>query len=133
MSILDTVTGMLGGEGEGGGAAHTILEMIQNHPGGAAGVVESFHNGGMGEVVSSWLGSGENAPVSADQIKSVFSNEQVAAVANKFGVSPDQASETIASLLPAVMDKLSPNGEVQSGDLMSQAGSLLKGILAKGA
>jgi uncharacterized protein YidB (DUF937 family) len=134
MSLLDSVAGMLGGSG-GQGAAGAVLEMLQNHPGGADGLAQQFNAGGLGHLVQSWAGSGENMSVSADQVKSVLGEDHIAAVANRLGVSPDDASAKIAEFLPMVMSGIAKDGQLPGGgtDLVSQAGGLLKSFLTKGA
>ena len=57
--------------------ASGLLQMIQNQPGGLQGLVQSFHDKGMGGLVSSWVGSGENCPITADQIHQVLGSDQV--------------------------------------------------------
>jgi uncharacterized protein YidB (DUF937 family) len=130
MGLLDSLEGMAGG-----GPASAVLEMLQNHPGGAAGLAQQFESGGLGHLVQSWAGSGENMSVSADQIQSVLGEEHVAAVANRLGISPQDASAKIAEFLPVVMSGIAKEGQLPGSgtDLVSQAGGLLKSFLAKGA
>lgn len=132
MSLLDSVEGMIGG---GNGPASAVIEMLQNHPGGAAGLAQQFEAGGLGHLVQSWAGSGENMSVSADQIQSVLGEEHVAAVANRLGISPQDATAKIAEFLPLVMSGIAKDGQLPAGgtDLVSQAGGLLKSFLSKGA
>jgi len=134
MSLLDSVAGMVGGN-SGSGAASAVLEMLQNHPGGAAGLADQFNAGGLGHLVQSWAGSGENMSISADQIQGVLGEEHIAAVANRLGISPADASAKIAEFLPMVMNGVAKNGQLPAGgtDLVSQAGGLLQSFLAKGA
>jgi uncharacterized protein YidB (DUF937 family) len=130
MSLMDTLSKFCSGSGEE--SINQIVQMLASHEGGAAGLMKTFRDQGLGGVLSSWLGSGENQPISADQIKNVFGNERIAAIANKCGVSPDKASAEIAELLPVVVDRLSPHGALPAGeDLKSQAGSLLSSLLSK--
>jgi uncharacterized protein YidB (DUF937 family) len=79
--------------------------------------------------VNSWVSTGQNLPISADQIKSVLSNEHVQAFAAKAGISPDVASAKIAEVLPMIMDRLTPNGQVpaQSG-LLATGMNMLKSM-----
>ena len=135
MSLLDSVEGMIGGGGGEGGAAGAVLEMLQNHPGGADGLAQQFQAGGLGHLVESWAGPGNNLNVTPDQIQSVLGEEHIAAVANKLGVSPQDASAKIAEYLPQVMSAISQNGQMpgQGADLMSMAGGLLKNFISKGA
>ncbi len=135
MSLFeDLAKGVLGGQGGAGqGAVSSILEMLQNQPGGLSGMVQNFHQNGLGDVVSSWIGTGQNLPISADQLQSVLGSEQVQMIAQKLGISTADAGSHLASLLPQIIDGLSPNGRLpQSGDLMSEGMDLLKGFLNRG-
>ncbi|WP_199052195.1 YidB family protein [Aquitalea sp. ASV15] len=129
MSLFDQLGGLLGGEG--GGVAGAVSELMQQQ-GGLAGLVEKFNSGGMSELVSSWVGTGGNLPVSAEQIQQVLGNEQVAALAGKFGLDPQQLSQALADYLPQAVDKLTPDGQVpQGGDLLSQGLGMLQGFFNK--
>ena len=137
MSLFDELTGALGGtQGESGSGAMLsgVMNLLNNHPGGVSGLAQSFEQNGLGHLMSSWVGGGENLPISADQITSILGNERVAEFAAKAGISPDVASSQIAQLLPTVIDKLSPGGKLPEGgsDLMSEGVSLLGGLFAKG-
>ena len=119
----------------------TIMQMINNQPGGLSGVVQQFHDKGLGSLVSSWVGTGQNLPISADQLQHVLGSEQVKELAAKAGVSPDVASSHLAQLLPMLIDKLTPNGQVPqastststSTSSMLEAGlDMLKGLCKTG-
>lgn len=130
MSIFDQVVSQLGG-GQNGGLVNGLMNMI-NSPeiGGLQGVVEKFQQGGLTTAVASWVSTGDNVSVSAEQIQSVLSNEHIQQIADKMGVDTAQASASIAEMLPQVIDKLTPNGELpEGGGLLEQGMSLLKGKL----
>ncbi|MEQ6292565.1 YidB family protein [Vogesella sp. GCM10023246] len=130
MSLFDQLGGLLGGEGNGGllQSAQTLL----NDNGGVSGLVEKFQQGGLGEIVSSWVGTGDNLAISAEQIQSVLGNEQIAGLAAKLGLDSNQVAQQVAEHLPTLIDRLTPNGEVpQGGDLLSQGASLLGGLFGK--
>jgi uncharacterized protein YidB (DUF937 family) len=105
------------------------MQLINNpQTGGLAGLVQSFHKGGLGNIVNSWVASGQNLPISADQVKSVLGAEQIQSIAGKLGVSTDQVSGQLAGLLPQVVDKLTPGGALPDGkDLMAKGLDFLKG------
>lgn len=103
-----------------------VLDMIKNHPGGISGLVESFKQQGLGGIVSSWIGTGQNQPVSGDQLQAVLGSSQVAALAAKVGISPDQAKAALSQILPQVIDKLSPQGQLPQGNLLEAAMGMLK-------
>ena len=132
MGLLDelenrAVTGVLGGSSNP--LASGLLQMINNHPGGLQGLVQSFHEKGLGEIASSWVSTGQNLPISAEQIQSVLGNEQVQQLAAKAGISPDLAGSSLASLLPTLIDHLTPNGQIpQQSNLMEMGMSLLQSL-----
>ena len=95
------------------GMANAVLQMIANQPGGLPGLVQSFHDKGLGGVVTSWVGTGQNQPITPDQIQKVLGNSQIQQLAQKAGLSPDVAASTLASVLPQVVDKLTPNGTIE--------------------
>jgi len=124
-SIAGSVLGKLGGDQ--GGMAQVAMEMF-NENGGLNGVIEKFKAGGLAEQAASWVGKGDNLPVSAAQIANIIGNGQLAAMAAKFGFTPEMLSNQIAEHLPKVIDKLTPNGEVSgdSNNLLSTVLGVLK-------
>ena len=130
MGLLDQVVGALGGgASEGGNSSLAMIMQLVNNPkiGGIGGLVGKLQQGGLSEVVASWVSTGENLPVSADQLSGALGNDAIASLANSMGVSNEEASGSLAELLPQVVDKLTPDGQVPEGDLMSQGLDLLKG------
>jgi uncharacterized protein YidB (DUF937 family) len=129
MSLIDDVKNkVLGGEGGGGSPIAACLQLVNSHPGGFSGLLQAFHDNGLGGVVSSWVGTGSNQPISAEQIQSVLGNEKIKQFAAKAGIDPQQASSKIAECLPQVVDKLTPNGEVPKGNLLEIGKDLLKSL-----
>jgi|HubBroStandDraft_6_1064221.scaffolds.fasta_scaffold134571_2 uncharacterized protein YidB (DUF937 family) len=128
MGILDNLENMAMSKVAGSNPeAAGVLQMIQNHPGGINGLVQAFHDNGMGAVVNSWVGGGANQAITPDQIQKVLGSGPVQALAQKLGVSPEQASSTLSQLLPTLMDKLTPNGAVPEQSSLLEMG---KGLLA---
>jgi uncharacterized protein YidB (DUF937 family) len=131
MGLLDGLESQVLGSMSGGSntLASSVLQMIQQQPGGLQGLVQTFHDKGLGAVVSSWVSSGPNSPISADQIHEVLGSDQVKALAARAGISPDVASSAIAQLLPGIVDKLTPNGSVPDhGSVMGMLGGLLQNM-----
>ncbi len=129
MGMLDGLVGSVLGKvmGDKGGMAQIALEMF-NTNGGISGILDKFKAGGLGDAAASWVGKGENMPVSADQISSVLGNDQIAAMAAKLGIDPATLSAQIAEHLPTVVDKLTPDGEVSadSGNLLGTVLGMFK-------
>ena len=135
MGLLDGLENQALGSVLGGSSnplATSLLQMIQNQPGGLQGLVQSFHDKGMGGLVSSWISNGPNPPISSDQVHEVLGSDQVKAIAAKAGISPDVAGTAIAQLLPGLVDKLTPNGSVPDhSNVLEMASSMLKNFETK--
>ncbi|MCA8280324.1 YidB family protein [Burkholderia cepacia] len=118
MGLLDIVGGLLGGQAGGNSQSAlitTALEFINNQPGGLNGLIEKFKAGGAGDIIGSWVGNGENQPISADALQNVLGSDVVGSLASKVGIDPSQASSILAQVLPHVVNGATPNGEVPAG------------------
>jgi uncharacterized protein YidB (DUF937 family) len=128
MGLLDGIVGnvigsMLGGnqgqnpfggarQGAGGNLLLQLaLSMLQQN-GGLEGVLNKFRQGGLGQHADSWVGTGQNMNISADQLNQVFGDSTISDVAARLGLPPDQASSAMAQVLPEVINGLTPQGEV---------------------
>lgn len=120
MGLLDGVLGGLGDD-----AANGLSDLLKGQ-GGVAGLADKFGRNGLGDVVGSWIGRGGNAGISPEQIAAVLGSGPIADFAAKLGVSPQQASETLAGLLPEVVDRLTPGGSADGADDM--LGGLLNSL-----
>jgi uncharacterized protein YidB (DUF937 family) len=134
MGLLDemenkAVTSMLGNTSNP--LATSLLQMINNQPGGLSGLMQSFHDKGLGGIMSSWVGTGQNLPITADQIQHVLGSEQVKELAAKAGISPDLASSSLATMLPSLIDKLTPNGQMPDHSNLIQIGMSVLQSLGK--
>ena len=118
MSILGNLLGsILGGQGsQGGNQLQAILGMLTNGQTGSSGlasVVKMFSGAGHSDTVNSWVGSGENKPIAPDQLAKVLGDDKMSALAQRLGLSGDQARSKLAELIPQVIDKLTPNGRIE--------------------
>jgi uncharacterized protein YidB (DUF937 family) len=86
----------------GGGGAHTMLEKL--------------NAAGHGDKAQSWVGTGANLPISADQIASVLGNDTVKSIAAKVGIPTDKVAGALAQLLPKTVDKMTPDGKAPAKD-----------------
>lgn len=127
MGLLDQLGGMLG-QGGGSDAIGAIGNLIEQH-GGLGGLVQQLQNGGLSDIVASWVGTGANLPVSADALQQALGSDRIGQIAASLGLSTDQAAGSLAQLLPQVVDQLTPNGSIEGGGLLEQGLGLLKGKL----
>ena len=126
--ILNTVSGGQGGQNTA--LLGHLMNMIQNYPGGLAALVQKFHDNGLGSIITSWIGTGHNLPISASQLQNVLGSQQIKDLAAKAGISPEQAGASLSQLLPQIVDKLSPQGQLpQTGDLLQAGLNMLKNKL----
>lgn len=136
MGLLDQlagqVMGSLGGQAPAAGGQGALLSglmtMIDN-AGGVQAVLQQLQQSGIADQVMSWIGTGQNLPVSGDQLAAALGQDKVAQVAAQAGVSPDQAAGGLAALLPQIIDQLTPQGQVPTDDMLSQGLNLLRGRL----
>ena len=157
MGLLDSVLGaVMGGQQQAangggmaaGGGLGSLISMVTSNPqlmqavtgmlsnegghGGLGGLMEKFQQAGLGDAAKSWVGSGENHDVTGDQMTSALGADTISDMAAKMGMSNSDAAGSLASMLPGLIDKLTPHGEAptgglgNAGDLMGMLGGLLK-------
>jgi uncharacterized protein YidB (DUF937 family) len=83
----------------------------------------------LGDVINSWIGTGKNLPISGDQLQSVFGKDKIGQFAGKVGMDNNAFTNQLSNLLPQVVDKLTPEGKVPEGDIMSKGMDLLGGLM----
>ena len=136
MGLLDSILGAVSGQSGQSGEANPLVGILGNllaQSGGLQGLASKFAQSGQGNAFQSWVGMGENQPVSSGQIQNALGSEQVSAIASRLGVDPAVASNFLAEYLPKVVDKLTPAGKIdptadhQQG-LAAMLPSLLKSL-----
>jgi uncharacterized protein YidB (DUF937 family) len=116
MSLLDSIGSLLNKSPEGGGGQQaliaTALEFVNNQPGGLNGLIQQFKDKGAGDIISSWVGNGENQPISPDTLHNVLGSDAVTSIASKAGIAPEQVTGLLSQVLPHVVNAATPEGEV---------------------
>lgn len=132
MGLLDDLAGkVLGGRaGASSGLTNSLLDLLGGGQGGGlASLVQAFQQNGLGKIVESWIGTGQNLPVSAAQIQQAL-GPKVQELAQQHGMSVDAASQLVSQVLPGLVDQLTPNGQLpQGGDMLAQGLSALRSKL----
>ncbi|WP_299509944.1 YidB family protein [uncultured Limnohabitans sp.] len=139
MGLFDSIAGqvaqqaisaMSGKNGVDGNNMMQMLSGLLSNPeiGGISGLVSAFQKNGLGDVVASWISNNTNLPISAEQIQSVLGQGPLQDVASKMGLSAGDVASTLSERLPGLVDQLTPNGQLPSGDLMAQGLGMLKGF-----
>lgn len=131
MGLLDDLVGSLGNSnGSGQGNQMQQLMAIWNwvqEQGGAEVLLQKFQQGGLGQVLNSWLGSGSNMSIDGGEIQNALGNDQLQSLADKLGTDVQGASGTLAALLPQVIDKLSPQGHIKTSNTQD-LGAMVDGL-----
>ena len=133
MGILDSIVSSMGAGSPQAGAQASLLpaliELVKNYPGGLQGLIEKFQQGGLGDVIASWIGTGQNQPVSPDQLQSVLGDGIVGNLSEKSGLDVNTVLSSLSVMLPSLVDKATPNGSLEDvgGSLLGS----LSGFLGK--
>jgi len=116
MGLLDSLVSTLA-SGSSSGASDgadsllpIVLKQLANYPGGIPALIQAFESGGLGEVVQSWIGTGSNMPVTGDQLASVFEPGTIQAIADESGKPHNEVLDSLAGMLPHLVDQATPNG-----------------------
>ena len=119
--ILGRVTG--GGQGGMGSLLTGLVPMLGSmlSGGGLQKVLASLQANGLGAQAQSWLGTGANEPISGDDVRKVVGDTELAKIAGELGVSEDDAAAAVAKVLPEVVDKVSPGGQLPPADELDSA------------
>lgn len=118
-ALLPVVVGMLANNGQGAG-------------GGLGGLMDKFNQAGLGEVLGSWIGTGQNVPISGEQLGGVLGGDAMGDLAARLGMEPGNAADQLAQVLPGLIDQLTPQGTApeggfgNAGDLMGMLGHMLQ-------
>ena len=140
MGLLDIALGMLGGNAQQpddpkAALLQAAIGMLSNS-GGLQGVIGSLQNAGLGDALASWIGTGQNMPVSGEQIQQALGNGgQLEQLAQATGLSNSDTANQLSEMLPGLIDKITPNGELPQGglgDLGGILGQLLGGLKQSG-
>lgn len=136
MGLLDGMLGnilggMMGGGQQGAQGQNQwlaiALQMLQQN-GGLQGMLSKFQQAGYGDQAQSWVGTGQNMPISADALQQVLGSGQLEKIAQQLGMTQEDAAGGLAQMLPGVVDQMTPQGQIPDNhnDLVSQALAMLQ-------
>lgn len=132
-TIIQAVLKDSGGGNSGGSAnpiAQALTNLLQDGPnGGLQGVLSKLSEGGLDQAVKSWISTGANQPVTGNALQQALGSDIVKNLAAKSGLPIEQLLPQLATMLPGVVDKLTPDGKLPDmGGLLQQGLSMLKGL-----
>lgn len=114
-SILGSaLRGLAGQSGQAGGLPNILSQVLgRTDLGSIGGLLQQLQQTGLGPQVASWLGSGQNLPVSIDQLKNALGDHHLQQLATQFGLPIDQLLGQLSQHLPGAVDHMSPNGTLE--------------------
>ncbi len=120
-----------------GNQAGGVMDALSGLTGGnldMGSLMSKLKEGGLGGQVESWMGDGDNEPVSAEQLKSALGEEQLAAASEKMGCDADTCAQHLSSALPDLADKFSGGGSLLDASALTKKLGGASGLLdmAKG-
>lgn len=136
MGLLDDLVGSLGnGNASGNGQGNQLQQLMAiwnwvQEQGGVEVLLQKFQQGGLGQILNTWIGSGENQSIAGGDIQNALGQDQLQSLANKLGTDVNGASGTLAALLPQVIDKLSPQGHVDTSNTQD-LGAMVDGLFKR--
>ena len=133
MGLLDQVVKGLAQKflGGGSGTQNPLLDIALSllkdpKTGGLNGLVDSFKSKGMNDVMSSWISTGQNLPISPEQVLQILGKGQIQQFSKQSGTSNEDITSGLASLLPDLINKLTPEGKIPESDVLQQGLRMLK-------
>lgn len=132
MGIFDNVGSLIGNMMNSGGGQQTnsLLQMATqmltqqgaNGQSGLADIISKFQQGGLGDIAKSWVGTGENQIVSAEQISTILGSGKLSEIASQLGMSHEDVAGGLSKILPDLVNHATPDGQVpESNDFISNA------------
>lgn len=127
--------GSLGGNGANGqGSANVliglVMSLIQSQPGGLMGLIQQFEGAGLTQQVQSWVSTGQNQPVNPAQVQQAINPAQMTQLAQQSGMAHGDIASVLSTLLPQVVDHLTPNGNVPHDTAVADSLAALKNMLS---
>jgi uncharacterized protein YidB (DUF937 family) len=144
MGLLDSIlsgmagqsAGQSGQSAAGGLAANPLLQIAlqmlaasgqsSGQRGGLSALIEQFQRAGMGQQMNSWISTGQNLPISPEQLIQVFGQDQMQQMAARSGLYSIQLSGGLAEMLPQLIDQLTPGGQVPASGIDDALAELSK-------
>jgi uncharacterized protein YidB (DUF937 family) len=121
MGLMETITGLFKSSGLSDNLVKSVTGMVSDGSLNLSGIKQNLDKAGLGDIFDSWVGKGENKSISADQVKQAADPANLQAIADKAGVSVDEAADQMSKALPDMVDKVTPDGVLPSDDAIRSA------------
>lgn len=109
-SILAGLGG--GNQGQSGNMLLQVALLLLQQNGGLQGLLSKFRQGGLGQQADSWVSTGQNMNISANDLQQIFGSSTLRDLASQLGMPEEQAGSTMAQVLPELINQLTPQGQV---------------------
>lgn len=133
MNLTDLISTVAGGENSSGDLLSVAKDLLSKSGSNSTldSIMGALKENGQADVVESWVSNSDNMPTSASAIKKALGSETIGNIAESVGISKDKLPSILVTLLPLLINKLTPDGKEPAGggSLMSTGMSILKGLL----
>ena len=89
-----------------------IANLVHTGPGGLSALVQQFQANGLGSVIQSWVSTGPNQPITAQQIQQALGSDKVKQIAARIGLDPNVVTQKLSTMLPQIVNHLTPSGQI---------------------
>jgi uncharacterized protein YidB (DUF937 family) len=126
-NMLQKALGLLkGSQDEQAGLAQGVMGLLTSREtGGLEGLIQAFEQRGLGDVISSWVGNGENMSITPQQVHEVLGSDVIQQLAQKANLSPEETKAKLSELLPTLIDKLTSGGNIPEGGWVDKGKEIL--------
>lgn len=115
-SLLGAATSALSDNDNGQKQGLDLVMQLIEKSGGVGNLMNQLQQGGLGDALNSWVGTGDNQSVSADDIQGALGGGLIEQIASKVGVDSSQAGDLLSQFLPQMINNLTPNGTAEDAD-----------------
>jgi len=126
MGFQETLAKLGGQKGQEAGKA--AMQKLLSSSGGLQGITAKLTSSGMGKQVQSWIGHGDNQPISGSEVQQAVDKGALDQMAQQAGMTPDEAADQVAEALPQMVDQATPQGKMPAEDPFSKGLNALKSI-----
>lgn len=124
MGLMENLTNLAGGaagNSENSGFLTTVLQVVEKKFGGLGGLIQTFNQSGLGDMVSSWVGKGDNKSISEGELVRGFGKDSIHEISEKTGMPEQGVVSKLTQMLPDFVNKVTPDGVLPRGNIMDMA------------
>jgi uncharacterized protein YidB (DUF937 family) len=123
---IEDILGKLGGQQGEQGGLNSIMKLFGGGRNGLQGLMSHLTQNGLADQVKSWVGQGQNQAVSGEQVRQAMDPQALSQLAEQTHMTPEQTSEAVAKVLPEMVNKATPDGQMPAEDPFAKVGQMFR-------